>query len=311
MTIDHTTRRQFLGAGLLLAANPATTGAQTKPAPSDHRVAAQLRWYPEPAQHPAKEAVVELKSGATLWHWDTGGSGEAVVLLHPGTGSGAIWGYQQPVLAKAGYRVIGYSRRGHYRSPHAAGQPTGNAAIDLAELLDHLRIDRVHLVGSAAGGFVVPDFALSYPQRLLTMTIACSLAGIQDADFVRSTEQLLPPGFRGMPPEFRELSASYRAGYPDGVARWLALEHIARAGEPVRQGRSNELQWQDIARIQTPTLLMTGDADLYMPPSRLREVAKRFPNSEYAILSEAGHSAYWEQPEGFNRMLLSFFAKHR
>src|SRR4029077_2634120 len=141
--------------------------------------------------------------------------------LHPVTGSGAIWGYQQPVLAKAGYRVIGYSRRGHYRSGPVSAEQPGTAADDLRELLDHIGVTRCHLVGSAAGGFVPPDFVLSYPDRVFTITIACSLGGVQDAEFLRTTERILPPGFRELPPDFRELSASYRAAHPQGVARWL------------------------------------------------------------------------------------------
>jgi pimeloyl-ACP methyl ester carboxylesterase len=40
------------------------------------------------------------------------GTGPAVVLLHPATGSSLVWGYQQATFAAAGYRVVGYSRRG-------------------------------------------------------------------------------------------------------------------------------------------------------------------------------------------------------
>ena len=56
---------------------------------------------PIPAQAPAKEAVAPLP-GTQLWYWDTGGPGIPIVLLHPATGSGLIWGYQQPVHRLAG-----------------------------------------------------------------------------------------------------------------------------------------------------------------------------------------------------------------
>ena len=70
---------------------------------------------PIPAQAPAKEGVAQIPD-TRLWYWDTGGTGVPIVLAHPATGSGLIWGYQQPVFAKAGYRVIGYSRRGYINS---------------------------------------------------------------------------------------------------------------------------------------------------------------------------------------------------
>src|ERR1700730_16785750 len=74
-----------------------------------------MRTLPLPAQVHAKDGVAQIPD-TRLWYWDTGGQGVPVVLLHPATGSALIWGYQQPVLAKAGYRVIAYSRRGYYNS---------------------------------------------------------------------------------------------------------------------------------------------------------------------------------------------------
>ena len=67
---------------------------------------------PIPAQVAAKEGLAQL-ADTRLFYWDTGGDGQPIVLMHPASGSALIWGYQQPVFAKAGYRVIAYSRRGH------------------------------------------------------------------------------------------------------------------------------------------------------------------------------------------------------
>ena len=60
-----------------------------------------------------------------------------------------------------------------------------------------------------------------------------------------------------------------------------------------------------------PVLLMTGDADLWMPPALLRQVAPRFPDSRVAIVPDAGHSAHWEQPAVFNRLVLDFVGQLR
>src|SRR5262245_48183877 len=68
-----------------------------------------------PEQVPVTEGIADL-GNVKLWYWDTGGAGEVIVLLHPGSGSGEFYPYQQPVFAKAGYRVISYSRRGQYKS---------------------------------------------------------------------------------------------------------------------------------------------------------------------------------------------------
>ena len=63
--------------------------------------------------------------------------------------------------------------------------------------------------------------------------------------------------------------------------------------------------------IHAPTLLLTGDADLYAPPPILPLFAERIKGSETLVIPEAGHSAYWEQPELFNRAVLKFLGKHR
>src|SRR5260370_24447719 len=55
---------------------------------------------PMPPQAAAKEGIAQL-ADTQLWFWDTGGTGEPIVLLHPASGSGLIWGYQQPVFATA------------------------------------------------------------------------------------------------------------------------------------------------------------------------------------------------------------------
>src|SRR5580765_5387639 len=83
-----------------------------------------------PPQAPAKEGIAVLP-GTRLSYWDTGGNGEVILLLHPATGSQRIWSYQQPVFAKAGYRVIAYSRRGYGGSDPVPKDNPGTAAGDL------------------------------------------------------------------------------------------------------------------------------------------------------------------------------------
>ncbi len=256
------------------------------------------------------EAVAALPD-VRLAYWDTGGDGEPVVLLHAGTGSHAVWVHQRPALAAAGYRVIGYSRRGHLGSESGPPDAPGTGSGDLAALVDHLGLGRFHLVGTAAGGIVAVDFALSAQERLLSLTLACTILGVEDADYVALSRSLRPPGFEAMPPEFRELGPSYRAANPAGVARWLELEHVAIPGAPVRQPTTNRITWAALERLRLPCLLMTGDADLWAPPSVQRLFARHLPMAEPVELAAAGPSAFWEQPEACNRALLDFFSGHQ
>ena len=62
--------------------------------------------------------------------------------------------------------------------------------------------------------------------------------------------------------------------------------------------------------IKTPILLMTGGADLYAPPPLMRMYAARVKHAETSIIPEAGHSAFWEQPELFNQAVLAFIRKY-
>jgi pimeloyl-ACP methyl ester carboxylesterase len=264
---------------------------------------------PLPPQVPAKEGIASL-TGTRLAYWDTGGNGQAVVLLHPATGSARIWSYQQPVFAKAGYRVIAYSRRGYDRSDPVPKENPGTASGDLNNLMDFLGVKRFHLAGSAAGGGIAADYALSHPGRLLSLVIACAVGGVEDKDYVERIESLRPKGFDEMLAIFRELSPSYRAGDPQGTAQWAALERVAVTGNRLGQKPANRVNWASLATIKVPTLVIGGDADLYVPPPMLRTYAAHIPGAELVVVPEAGHSLYWERPDLFNRALLDFFAKH-
>jgi pimeloyl-ACP methyl ester carboxylesterase len=274
---------------------------------------AQMNWGPPPTQVRAREGFVDIP-GTRLFYWDTGGPGnderEPIVLLHPATGSAAIWLYQQPVFAAAGYRVIAYSRRGHVPSERGDENTVGTASGELHILIEHLKLDRVHLVGSAAGGFIVPDYALSHPERVLSMIIASSQGGGDDPAYRATIQRIAFKQFLDMPASFRELGPSYRAGYPEGVAHWEALEHAALFGGRIRQPNAFALTWENLAKITVPALMFTGDADLYIPPWLMTEYASHIPGCETAIIPGAGHSAYWEQPEIFNALVLDFIRRH-
>ena len=249
-----------------------------------------------------------------MFYRDSGGSGVPVVFLHAATGSSRVWEYQIPVFTAAGYRFIAPDRRGWGRTVvEPAGPQPGSAAGDLLGLMDHLGVDRFHLVGTAAGGFVAVDVALSYPQRLRSLVIANSIGGVQDQDFLELGRRIRPsPQFEALPPEFRELGPSYRASNPEGTTRWVEFEKMSRPEGPraPAQPLRNRITFSTLETIKTPTLLLTGGADLYAPPPVLRLFAAHIPKSESVTVPEAGHSSYWEQPETFNRSVLEFIRKH-
>ncbi|ULL14686.1 alpha/beta hydrolase [Paenibacillus sp. H1-7] len=128
-------------------------------------------------------------------YYEIQGEGSPVVLLHsPGVDS-REWKYAAPLLAQS-CKVITYDGRGTGRSP--APQTPTSLVEDLRDLLQHLRLERVTLVGHSMGGQAATDFTLTYPSMVERLVvIAPSLTG-----FVFSQE-------------FTEWMASVNAAAPD------------------------------------------------------------------------------------------------
>lgn len=265
---------------------------------------------------PAREGFAPIP-GAKLWYVDTGGSGVPVVFLHPATGSVRIWEHQIPAFTAAGYRFIAFDRRDFGRTvidPSTGPQP-GTAVDDLNGFLNFLGVDRVHVVGSAAGGGVAIDYAVSFPQRVRSLSVVNhAFGGIRDGEFLALIARLRPqPQFNELPPEFREVGLSYQATNPEGTKRWIELEKISRPEGPraPAQTRKNDLFLATLRdQIRVPILLTSADADPALPPPVMRMIAARIPGAETVVFEDSGHSTYWEQPEVFNRAILDFISRH-
>jgi pimeloyl-ACP methyl ester carboxylesterase len=289
---------------IALAATLAATAASAQNPAPDASIPLAL---PEPIQ--TKGGLAALPD-TRLWYWDTGGDGAPIVLVHPATGSALIWGYQQPAFAKAGYRVIGYSRRSYYNSDPLVADHPGIASEDLHHLADYLGLAKFHLVGSAAGGGIAADYAVSHPERLLSLVVASNPSGLSSGPIATLYEDLRPKEFPSLPPDFRELGPSYRAANPAGAKLWLELEHKAITSRPFRQPAANKITEATLNRLQVPTLLISGEADLASPPGLIRMVAAQIPSAELVTVPEGGHSTYWERPDIFNRAVLDFVGRH-
>jgi len=223
------------------------------------------------------------------------GTGVPIVFLHAGSGNSALWQGQVEFFTSAGHRCIAPERRAR-----------AAAADELEALASELALERFHLVGTAAGGIVAIDYALSFPKRLRSLVIANSIFGIQDESYTALQRRLRPaPQFDALPVEVRELGPSYRAANPEGTQRWAEASKHA-SPQPTR----NRITYALLRTIRIPALLLTGDGDLYMPPSLLREVASHIRGATVVVVPECGHSAYWEQPEIFNSAVLEFIGRH-
>jgi len=255
---------------------------------------------------------VELP-GVHLWYNDTGGSGVPVVFMHAASGTCDSWVYQLPVFTAASYRCVTYDRRGWGRSrPDPAGEQPGYVSDDLHGLVDHLGLDRFHVAATAAGGIGGLDYAVAHPERVRSLVVANSIGGVQDPEYLEVQHRLRPPEIQALPIALRELGASYRGINPEGTRRWIEIEHVSHPERPPGPGQPprNRLTFALLETIRVPVLVLVGEADLLSPPALMRLLVAHIPHGQFATVPEAGHAAFWEQPEIWNRLVLEFMGRH-
>jgi len=268
------------------------------------------------ASAPPADASADLSSG-TVQYLDSGGGGVPVLLLHPNNIH--LWQNQIPTLRAAGYRVIAIDYRNR-RSDGIYSAPAAGNVARVDELATRLGLPKFHIIGTGGGGVVAMQYGLAHPDRVRTVAVTNSLGGLRDADVNALELSLRPAPFSQLPQEFRELSGSYRAALPGGVRRWLDMEREGRDAVPapptsVTGTASPELNpyevtFAKLSSWQVPTLMITGDADLYTPPSVMRLFVVHLRHGVGVVIPECGHNAYWENPTAFNRAILSFIRTH-
>ena len=249
-------------------------------------------------------STVELPVGKVFYR-DAGGAGVPVVCLHAASGNSMLWEHQIAAFTEAGLRFIAID--------HRAAPRGSNSSALIDGLLTRLKVNRCHLLGTAAGGGAALQFALEQPQRLRSLVVANSIGYVVDREYLEMGNRIRPvPQFNELPLDFRELGPSYRAVDPAGVARWLALSVKPQAskGAKVVAGNNEEVTWAKLEGLKVPTLLLTGDADLYTPPAVLRMFAQRMPHAETTVIAGTGHSSYWEESRAFNDAVLAFLRKY-
>lgn len=123
-------------------------------------------------------------------------------------------------------------------------------------LIEYLGIEKFHILGLAGGGFAVSDYVASYPEKLLSMTIVCSLFGLWDKNIDERLDFILPKSFADLPPEFKELGLSYRWAHPEGVNEWIKMEKKSKGdGIRYRQKAKSNITWEKIRAANLPSYL--------------------------------------------------------
>jgi pimeloyl-ACP methyl ester carboxylesterase len=269
--------------------------------------------YPTASAPQAAGFMADLP-GVNLWFTDTGGTHDqdVLILLHPNTGSSEVWAVQSLVFAKAGFRVIAFDRRGWGKSTAKTQVDNGAGSIaqDLEALVQHLKIERFHLLGIAGGGFAAVDYAAWKPERIKSLIVGGSTAQLSEPTMKEVVDRIEIPGIRKVPAHFREVGPSFRTRDPEGTQAWLEIEERSQQSGAKSQNLRTPNTFAKISTIKATTLIIAGGADLLAPPALMRLWVKYLDHPQWVLLPEAGHALSWEEPELFDQAVLDFLKKH-
>ena len=226
---------------------------------------------------------------------------ETIVLHHGNAKNGRLWYAWPPLLARQ-YRVIRVDARGFGRS--TVPEPGYNwslegFATDLRNLLDHLSLDKVHLIGETIGGTIALQFAYQYPERLHTVTTCTSPYNFTGVDTYQNYYNLVTEegvegwaratGGRRVNPDDAPGHHEWYIQQMGQTARHVVLETLAYLAS---QNLSEKL-----SSIQTPALAMVGalsDGDI---PDRAQGQVDRMPNATLARVPGASGYVQHSAPE--------------
>ncbi|AJY46409.1 alpha/beta fold hydrolase [Martelella endophytica] len=242
--------------------------------------------------------------GLDLAYFDEG-EGTPVLLIH-GFASTASVNWVHPgwlkTLGEAGYRVIALDNRGHGQSdkPHDGEYYYPELmAGDAAALLDHLGIERAHVMGYSMGARVSANLALAHPEKVRTLVFGGLGIGICDGvgDWDPIAEALRAPSLDDVTDEKGRMFRAF--------AEQTKSDRIALAA-CIETSRQN-IPRAEIGRIAAPTLIAVGTKDdLAGSPQTLaaqmqNAIALDIPNRDHMLA--VGDKV-------FKSAVLEFFARH-
>src|SRR5207249_3811785 len=220
------------------------------------------------------------------------------ILMHHGFARNLKWWTQWvPALSRT-YRVLRYDCRGCGLSsvpPPEAEWSAERLVRDAVELIDSLRIGKVHWVGFESGGVFGMIFASRYPDRIRSLTLVNTpsdrwvrgrMAPAMRGQYSTTSEAIGKLGLRQwlidtMPTRLDPAKAS-----PKLVA-WHLAEH-AKTPTAVANSLMRVLENFDLAsvpsRIQAPTLIMTGELSPNCPPAEQRELAQQIAKARPVVV---------------------------
>jgi pimeloyl-ACP methyl ester carboxylesterase len=253
-------------------------------------------------------------NGINLAYTDQG-QGLPVVFLHAFPQSRAMWESQVQALSGT-HRIVTLDFRGFGESDAPLWHYTlDQFADDVKGLLDHLSIRQAVLVGLSMGGYTLFAFYRKYAGRVKGLVLADTRAqpdteegragrfamaqtaytkGASAIADIMLPKLLSPVALQTKPELVGQVRATIEQTQISGIAG--ALMAMAERFDSVPL----------LAQIACPTLVITGELDGPTPPADGKLIAERIPGARLELIPQAGHLSNLEQPEAFNRALLSF-----
>lgn len=268
--------------------------------------------------------LARSEDGVGLHHEETG-AGAPVLFVHEFAGDHRSWEPQVRALSRR-YLCVTYAARGYPPSdvpadPAAYSQEL--AVADALAVLDHLGIERAHVVGLSMGGFCALHLGLRHPGRTASLVVAgCGYGAHPDArESFRAESQAIADALS------RQGAAAFAPTYAAGPARvqfqskdrrgWEEFvrqlaEHSAEGSALTMRGVQRERPslyelTDELAALQVPTLLMVGDEDEGCLEANLM-LKRTISSAGLAVLPRTGHTLNLEEPALFNRLVGDFLA---
>jgi pimeloyl-ACP methyl ester carboxylesterase len=251
--------------------------------------------------------------------YDIKGTGEPLVLISGLLCDHSYWSLIMSSLTSQ-YQVIRLDNRGMGRSSAPDSPYTiRQMADDVATLLDHIGITRVHIGGHSMGGQIAQEFVLAYPQKAQSLLLLSSLAkgdGLFNSviaswgDLPRHVdlklyEQVVLPwiftdAFYSIPGMIDQL-IEFAIHYPF-PPKSHSIYHQSRA--ILGCDTTNRLQ-----NILCPTLVLVGKQDILTPVKFSQQLVQAIPHAELMILDHGGHGFLIESPDAVAGAMLKFLDK--
>jgi pimeloyl-ACP methyl ester carboxylesterase len=260
-------------------------------------------------------------NGVELFYESTGEGGPTVVFCHEFAGDYRAWEPQVRAFARL-YRCVTYSHRGFPPSsvPQDPAAYSQDILIDdLLGLLDHLGLNKPHLVGFSMGGSVVLNFALRYPERCQSIVVVGTGAGTTnrqrfEADIERTVALIRAQGIEAFADVYgrgpNRLPFLRKDPYGWQIFRAQLAQHAADGqaltmlGVQLRRPTVYDLE-SALPGLSVPTLIVTGDEDeACLDPALFMK--RLIPSAGLLIIPQSGHAVNLEEPALFNGAVLEF-----